>query len=475
MSGINDERRESLDDNFVNAEMATSADENSEPPAKCCSCSSLTNMWGKYDHSFMTLYCLQYFNAGLKILIALAMMDMFKNDYGLQPTATQVLMTFVFFPWSIKFFFGVLADTVPICGSRKKSWLCIMGCLQFVSMITLAILTPKSANVATFYLTVSVGSGAFNDVIVDALMVIQAKRDPEKGSQELQTLAWGTSSIAMMIGGICAAFLTEFLNPYYCYVVYGLFGLFCVLNAYLLNPEIEEDEDLPDDNLAVDAVVNENDIEAELVESNPPAHRRTFCQELKHNYRIIKQTLKIPAMYNALLFFILQGFTVPSFGEFFYYFSTEVAGFTQFTYSMLALVGSFSFLIGIILYNAFFKDTDVRKLLFAAILIGFVGSIFSLMFVLRLNIAWGISDIAFVMFTGIITDTFALAFSVVPPLVLFAKITPSHVEATMFAFLTSIINAANSFPGKMLGAAINKWFVGVTTEDMSKLWYLVVI
>jgi len=60
-------------------------------------------------------------------------------------------------------------------------------------------------------------------------------------------------------------------------------------------------------------------------------------------------------------------------------------------------------------------------------------------------------------------------------MVLFAKITPAHVEATMFAFLCSVTNAANSFPGRILGALINKWFVGVTTEDMSSLWQLIVI
>ena len=34
-------------------------------------------------------------------------------------------------------------------------------------------------------LTGAMISGAFMDVIVDALMVMQARKDPEKGSQEL--------------------------------------------------------------------------------------------------------------------------------------------------------------------------------------------------------------------------------------------------------------------------------------------------
>jgi|LauGreDrversion4_2_1035121.scaffolds.fasta_scaffold43041_6 hypothetical protein len=45
------------------------------------------------------------------------------------------------------------------------------------------------------------------DTVVDAMMVIQAKRDPENGSQFLQSLAWGFSGVSAVCGGIIAAFV----------------------------------------------------------------------------------------------------------------------------------------------------------------------------------------------------------------------------------------------------------------------------
>ena len=47
------------------------------------------------------------------------------------------------------------------------------------------------------------------DVIVDAIMVMQAKRDPKKGSQELQSFSWLVSGISMVIVGSIGAYLTS--------------------------------------------------------------------------------------------------------------------------------------------------------------------------------------------------------------------------------------------------------------------------
>ena len=99
-------------------------------------------------------------------------MDMFKNDYNMQPTEMQVLATIIWIPWSIKFFFGMLADSVPIYKSRRRSYLIIMALIQIICMSLLATVQIASTKAVTFFLFLTVASGAFNDVIVDALMVI---------------------------------------------------------------------------------------------------------------------------------------------------------------------------------------------------------------------------------------------------------------------------------------------------------------
>lgn len=98
-------------------------------------------------------------------------------------------------------------------------------------------------------------------------------------------------------------------------------------------------------------------------------------------------------------------------------------------------------------------------MLACAMIIGSIGCAINLAFVLRLNLALGISDIVFIVFTSIVTDTLGLAFSMLPMLVLFAKITPKNIEATVFAMLTGVFNLSNSVLSPMMGVLVNKLFV----------------
>lgn len=93
--------------------------------------------------------------------------------------------------------------------------------------------------------------------------------------------------------------------------------------------------------------------------------------------------------------------------------------------------------------------------------------------VLRLNVPF-INDLAFVFFTNIISDTLSLAFSYLPTVVLFTKITPFSVEATVFATLTGAYNFASSVGGPLLGSFFCH-LVGVNSEHLDKYYILIVI
>lgn len=96
----------------------------------------------------------------------------------------------------------------------------------------------------------------------------------------------------------------------------------------------------------------------------------------------------------------------------------------------------------------------------------------SLALALRWNVALGISDMTFVLFTGTTFFPMIMAYTIIPPFVLIAKITPAHVEATIFSFAASVINAGIHFSGKYMGLAWNKAFFDVTVENMDDFWKL---
>lgn len=108
-------------------------------------------------------------------------------------------------------------------------------------------------------------------------------------------------------------------------------------------------------------------------------------------------------------------------------------------------------------------------------IMGVVGGFISLIFATRLNLSLGISDLAFVILSSIVTETLSTAFSQMPVLVLFAKITPPNIEATVFALFTGIFNLSAIVISPNMGIIVNKLFVGVTLDNLSEYYKLVFI
>jgi hypothetical protein len=62
------------------------------------------------------------------------------------------------------------------------------------------------------------------------------------------------------------------------------------------------------------------------------------------------------------------------------------------------------------------------------------------MFAMRWNLAMGINDYVFIIFSDVVFGAISTSFGTLPILALFAKITPRRIEGTMFAFLTGTSN-----------------------------------
>ena len=166
------------------------------------------------------------------------------------------------------------------------------------------------------------------------------------------------------------------------------------------------------------------------------------------------------------LYLFLYGLVVPSFSSFGYYFMLDVIKLSKFTYSMLTVLGFVCLFIGTSLYKAYFKEFEYRNLIVIEMIIGLIFAPFSYMFILRINLDYGIPDLALIIFTDTVQDIVAQCFVFLPMAVMFAKITPKGIEGTTFALLAGVHNIRSATRG-MIGSWINDTFVGVTKEDLS--------
>lgn len=128
-------------------------------------------------------------------------------------------------------------------------------------------------------------------------------------------------------------------------MVCGLASLVIVIAGYYINPQVEENN------------IDKLDI--------------SIWQNLKKNSIEIKEAMKIPVIYRTIGFFLLSGLIVPTFSDINYYFVLNVVKFSKFTVSMLSIVGYISLLGGVIMYNKWLKQWEIRTLLKYSLILGF--------------------------------------------------------------------------------------------------------
>ena len=145
------------------------------------------------------------------------------------------------------------------------------------------------------------------------------------------------------------------------------------------------------------------------------------------------------------------------------------------------LAGALASLAGVTLYNARLKNVPIKRIFRATTLIGSALGLTQLVLVTGLNRRYGISDQLFALTdTVVLTVLGQLAF--MPTLVLAARICPEGVEATLFAALMSVFNAAGVASGALGAALTAALHVGTaagspegTPPDFANLPLLIVI
>jgi len=91
-------------------------------------------------------------------------------------------MSLIHLPWSIKIVYGLISDNIPIAGYKRKSYIILMGLIQFFALVSIFFLNETSALSVAILLTFAAMSEAFVNVVADAIMVVEARKDPEHGS-----------------------------------------------------------------------------------------------------------------------------------------------------------------------------------------------------------------------------------------------------------------------------------------------------
>ena len=168
----------------------------------------LVSFYDRFEKSIVTIYILNYISNGMMVFLMLMIKDLMKSELGAGPDDIQIVTSILMIPWSIKIFYGLLSDNFPINGYKRKSYLVFNGFLGFAMMMLLFPKLFTSITTATVFLFFTMVSAASTDVLADCLMVVECRKDEARGSEDFQTLGFGTYSLFGIFGAIGGAFIT---------------------------------------------------------------------------------------------------------------------------------------------------------------------------------------------------------------------------------------------------------------------------
>ena len=216
------------------------------------------------------------------------------------------------------------------------------------------------------------------DVVVDGLMVINSRKDPQFGSEELQAYSWGFYGLGGIVGcSLSAVLLGPITSPQACFFVMAFFGGCVGISGLFIDPSLEDNAQ-------------------DLIEMS-------LWGRTKYVFKEVGTGLKLKELYTAVIFQSLLGAVVPNFGAYLYYYQLEVTGFSQFEYSMLQMIGYATLISGSALFNVYLKEKEFSVLMIIACFVNFAGAATTVMFCRQIYL--GLPPFVFVLLTSTVTDT----------------------------------------------------------------------
>ncbi|MDX2100330.1 MAG: folate/biopterin family MFS transporter [Leptolyngbyaceae cyanobacterium bins.59] len=395
-------------------------------------------LFGHEPSAELTAILLVYLVQGILGLSRLAVSFFLKDELALGPAQVSALIGVAALPWMVKPLFGFISDGLPIFGYRRRPYLVLSGLVGATSWVLMATVVD-SAWAATAAIALGSLSVAVSDVIVDSLVVERAREESIGTAGSLQSLCWGASAAGGLLTAYFSGSLLEHFSTRTVFGITATFPLIVSAVAWLiLESRVEEKPD---------------------------------WSAVKHQLKQLKQAVSQKQIWLPTAFLFLWQAT-PTADSAFFFFSTNELGFEPEFLGRVRLVTSIASLVGIWLFQRFFKTISFRTIFGWSTVISCLLGMTMLLLVTHANRALGIDDRWFSLGDSLILTVMG-QIAYMPVLVLAARLCPPGVEATLFALLMSVTNMAGLVSYEF-GAVLMHGF-GINEHNFEALWLLVVI
>lgn len=433
-----------------------------------------------------TTVLLVYFCYGTSAITGVAEVFFQKEVLKLSPSEVASIGFWLMLPWSMKMVVGVAADTHPLFGSRRASWLVLGSAATLAGYLALATAVDDKSSYLLAALLVTVGY-MIQDVIADALSVEVAETEEEIG--QIQTLG----RVALLIGAISVGYLSGILA-----------GAIGPRNVYALAAALP---------LLVIASIpfSRRRHLRQAVAPKPPG---TISHQPKNDplgggkarlvilaglgyaaLGIVLERLEVPfaqeivlAVSLGIIAFLLGRVGIsreiavaatviflfratPNVGQGYSYRAIDELGFDQEFLGILAQVSSILSLVGLLVFRKYIVEKPVSFTL------GWVMVAGTILYLPNIGLFYGLHEWLGISARSLaFIDTTISAplgqLTMVPMLILTARAAPPGAEATMFAIMASLMNLALS-ASQLFTRYLNEFFQ-ISQKDFSNLGPLMI-
>ncbi len=346
------------------------------------------------------LFAIVYFAQGMWYLPNQPLTIVLK-ERGLSAGQVATFFSISTMPWLIKPVYGLISDFVPLFGRRRQSYLLLTCSLAAAAGFLLGLGVEHTYGWLAALFTIMGLGLAFNDVLVDALMVENGK--PRGLTGAFQSVQWAAIYTASILVGEVGGYLAERRNLTVSFLIAAMFPLVSLVMTLF--------------------VVRE--------EPAPPDR-----EALRGAMAAIRGALRARDTWVVAGFIFFVMFS-PSLGPALLYYQTDVLKFRQQFIGHLSALASIGAVVGALIYAPLSRRLPLTRLINVSIGLTVLSTLAYLVY--RGPWSAAITDTLF----GCVAMATQLAF-----LDLAAKSCPRHVEATFFALLMSVYN------GGMQGAEI---------------------
>ncbi len=295
---------------------------------------------------YIIIFALVYFFSpnGLSSLPNLSINYLLKDVFKLTATQAAYFSAISILGWAIKPVWGLISDLFPIKGSRRRNYLILVSLIASLCWLILALTQNYNVWLLLLILTFSSFAYAFQDVVTDAYMVEIGKK--ENKLREFQSVQWMAVSLAQIITGFAGGLAAEKLAYQTTFTIAFFFPLSVALITYF------------------------------LLRYEPEAILKFY--EFK---QVFKSAILNKEFLLITLFLFLWNFS-PSFGMPFFYYMVDELKFSKILIGTLGSISAIGSSLGAIIFGSFLRGVNFKRLLIFSILIGGMGTFFSLIYLL---------------------------------------------------------------------------------------------